>query len=64
MHKTMETELSYETAFRYSVPRTIIMCTGFITDGICMNTIWAVLLANHLGAVADAFLPLRTHQRY
>ena len=31
---------------------------------IWMNTVCAVSLANHLRAVADAFLRLRTHQRY
>ena len=39
-------------------------CTGFTTDDTCMNTICAVSPANHLRAVADAFRPLRTHQRY
>ena len=29
-----------------------------------MNTMWAVSLANHLRAVAEAFCPLRTRQRY
>ena len=29
-----------------------------------MNTTCAVSLANHLRAVADAFRPLTTHQRY
>ena len=42
----------------------IKMCTGFIADGICMNTMCAMSLANHLRAVADAFRPLTTHQRY
>ena len=36
------------------------MCTGFTTDVIWMNTMCAVLLANHLRAVADAFRPLMT----
>ena len=40
------------------------MCTGFTTDGICINTICAVSLGNHLRAVADAFNPLRTHYHY
>ena len=31
------------------------MCTGFTTGGICMNTMSAVSLPNHLRAVADAF---------
>ena len=35
------------------------MCTGFTTDSICMNTLYAVSLANHLRAVADMFSPLR-----
>ena len=34
----------------------IKMCTGFATDGICMNTMCAVSLTNHLRAVADALL--------
>ena len=51
MHKTMETEL-------------IKMCTSFTTDGICMNTMCAVSLVNHLRVVADAFCPLRAHQHY
>ena len=42
----------------------IKMCTGFTADGICMNTMCAVSLANHLRAVADAFRPFRTHQCY
>ena len=42
----------------------IKMCTGFTTDGICINTMRAVSLANHVRAVANAFCPLRTHQRY
>ena len=42
----------------------IKMCTGFTIDGICMNTVCAVSLVNHLGAVADAFSPLRTHRCY
>ena len=29
-----------------------------------MNTMCAVSLANNLKAVADAFRPLRSHQRY
>ena len=29
-----------------------------------INTICAVSLANHIRAVADAFRPIRTHQRY
>ena len=40
------------------------MCAGFTTDGICMNTMCAVSLANHLRAVADVFRPLKTHQHY
>ena len=28
------------------------MCTNFTTDGLCMNTMCAVSLANHLRAVA------------
>ena len=40
------------------------MWTGFTTDGTCMNTMCAVSLAIHPRAVADAFRPLRTHQRY
>ena len=35
------------------------MSTGFTTDGISMNTMCAVSLANHLRAVADAFCPLK-----
>ena len=35
---------------------TIKMCTGFATEGICMNTMCAVSLTNHLRAVADALL--------
>ena len=35
----------------------IEMCTGFTTDGICINTMCAVSLANHLRAVADVFRP-------
>ena len=31
--------------------------TGFTTDGIYMNIMRAVSLANHLRAVADAFRP-------
>ena len=31
---------------------------------VWMNAMYAVSLANHLRAVADAFRPLRTHQRY
>ena len=42
----------------------IKMCTGFTTDGMCMNTMCAVSLANHFRTVADAFRPLRTHQHY
>ena len=43
----------------------IKICTGFTTDGICMNTMCLVPLANHLRAVAEAFPPLRiSHQRY
>ena len=42
----------------------IQMCTGFTTDGIYVNTMFAVPLANHLRAVGDAFRPLRTYQRY
>ena len=30
--------------------------------GMCVNTMCAVSLANHLRAVAGAFRPLRTHQ--
>ena len=37
----------------------IKICTGFITDGMSMNTLCAVSPANHLRAVADAFRPLR-----
>ena len=37
------------------------MCTGFTTDGICMNTMCVVSLANYLRAVADASRPLKTH---
>ena len=33
---------------------TINMCTGFTTDGICMSRMCAVLLANHIRAVAGA----------
>ena len=40
----------------------IKMCTGYTTDGIYINTMCAVSLANHLRAVADAFHPLKTHQ--
>ena len=40
------------------------MCTDFPTDVIWINTMCAVSLVNHLRAVADAFRPLRTHQRY
>ena len=40
------------------------MCTDFPADVIWINTMRAVSLANHLRAVADAFRPLRTHQRY
>ena len=42
----------------------IKMYTGFTTDGICMNTMCAVAIANHLRAVACTFRPLRNHQRY
>ena len=42
----------------------IEMCTDFTTDGICINTMCAVSVANHLRVVADAFRPLRTHQHY
>ena len=42
----------------------IKMCSDFPTDFIWINTICALLLANHLRAEADAFRPLRTHQRY
>ena len=42
----------------------IKLCTDFTTDVISMNTMRAVSLANQLRAVADAFCPLRTHQRY
>ena len=58
MHKAMETEL-LETLFL-----AMKMCTDFTADGICMNAMCAVSLANHLRAVADAFHLLRTHQRY
>ena len=36
---------------------TIKMCTGFTTDGIFMNTMCVVSLANHLKRLADAFRP-------
>ena len=42
----------------------IKMYTDFTTDVIWMNTMCAVSLLNHLRAVADAFRPSRTHQRY
>ena len=42
----------------------IKMCTDIPTDVIWINAMCGVSLANHLRAVADAFRPLRTHQRY
>ena len=42
----------------------IKMCIDFPTDVIWISTMCAVSLSNHLRAVADAFRPLRTHQRY
>ena len=42
----------------------IKMYTDFSTGVIWMNAMCAVPLACHLKAVADAFRPLRTHQRY
>ena len=42
----------------------IKMCTDFTKDGIYMNTMCAVSLANHLRAVADALHPSRSHQCY
>ena len=42
----------------------IKICIGFTTDVICMNTMCAVSLANHLRAVANVFHPLWTHQCY
>ena len=42
----------------------IKMCSEFPTDIIWMNIMCAAPLANHLRAVADAFRPLRTYQRY
>ena len=35
----------------------IKMSTGFNTYGTCMNTMCAVLLANHLRVVEDTFHP-------
>ena len=40
----------------------LVMCTGFSADIIWMTRMCAVLVANHLRAVAAAFRPLRTHQ--
>ena len=48
--KTSTIKLLLETLFLI-----ITMNTGFTTDGICMNTMCAVSLVNHLRAVADAF---------
>ena len=42
----------------------IKMCAGFTADGLSMNTMCAVSLANHLKALADAFRPFFIHQRY
>ena len=59
MQKTMETELIkqlIETLFL-----AITMCTGFTTDGTCMNTMRAVSLAKHLRAVADEFFGILCH---
>ena len=42
----------------------IKMFIDFTTDAMWMNTMSAVSLANHLRAVANAFIPLKTHQRY
>ena len=57
----MKTELNYYTAFRNSVPREKYVHW--------LHDIWYmygnnVSLVIHLRAVADAFRPLRTHQRY
>ena len=40
------------------------MFIDFTTDAMWMNTMSAVSLANHLRAVANAFIPLKTHQKY
>ena len=66
MYETMETE-QQSSAIKQLLETLFLaikMCTGFPTDLIWINTVCAVSLANHLRAVADAFRPLRNHQRY
>ena len=62
MHKMMKTELAIKQLLE-TLFLAIKMCTGFTTDGICMNIMCAVSLANHLRAVADEFHPFN-HQRF
>ena len=64
MHKTMETERSAIKQLLETLILAMKMCIDFPTDVIWLNTMCAVSLANHPRAVADAFRPLRTHQRY
>ena len=53
-----------KAVLRYSAMKQLLEASSFTTDVVWMNTKRAVSLANHLRAVADAFRPLRTLQRY